>query len=115
MLALLGSTATPVAPASLSPLVVDWQRYFTINWQVTQKNGRSLVAGTVLNTSTCGAKRVQLLIDALNSSGGLIDQRVVWLGLDLNAGGHAYFEAPTTASAASHKVSVFAFEVKKDC
>lgn len=114
-LGLLGSTATPVAPARLAPLVADWERYFTIDWQSTRTDGRSLVTGTVLNTSNCSARRIQLLIDALNSGGGLVDQRVVWLGSDLTPGSHVYFEVPTAAPAARHQVSVFAFDMKKRC
>lgn len=114
-LAFLGTTPAPVAPATLSPLVVNWQRYFTIDWQATERDGRAVVTGTVLNTSTCGAQRIQLLVDALNPSGGLVDQRVVWLGSDLSPGSHAYFEVPAAAPAARHQVSVFAFDVKKRC
>jgi hypothetical protein len=115
ILALLGAAPAPVASAPLAPLVVNWQRSFTIDSEVIQRDGRSLVTGTVLNTSTCGAHRIQLLIDALDPGGNFVDQRVVWLGSDLTAGSHAYFEAPAAPPAASHRVSVFAFETKKRC
>jgi hypothetical protein len=115
ILVLLGTTPAPVASAPLAPLIVNWQRTFTVDSQVTQKDGRSLVTGTVLNTSTCGAQRIQLLIDALDPGGAFVDQRIVWLGVDLTPGSHAYFEVPAAQPAASHRVSVFAFESKKRC
>jgi hypothetical protein len=105
----------PAAPTPLAPMMVDWQRYFALDWQATQKDGRSLVTGTVSSTSACGAKRIQLLIDGLDPNGQLVDQRVVWLGTDLPAGSHVYFEVPAVPRASNHRVSVFAFEVKKDC
>jgi hypothetical protein len=115
MVTLLGATRVPVAPAPLAPLVVDWERNFTIDSQGAQRDGRPLVTGTVHNTSNCSAQRIQLLIDALNPDGGIVDQRVVWLGSDLTPGTHAYFEVPAVAPTASHRVSVFAFEAKKRC
>jgi hypothetical protein len=113
--ALAGVAPGTLAAAPLAPRVVNWERYFTIDSQVTHKDGRALVTGTVLNTSTCGAQRIQLLIDALDPGGSFVDQRIVWLGTDLSAGSHAYFEAPAAPSATSHRVSVFAFEIKRRC
>jgi len=112
---LLVTTQGPVTAAPLAPLVVNWERSFAIDSQVIQKDGRPLVTGTVLNTSTCGAQRIQILIDALDAGGNFVDQRIVWLGTDLTPGSHAYFEAPAARTATSHRVSVFAFESKKRC
>ena len=115
IVALLSTTPAPVTSAPLAPLVVNWQRSFTIDSQVTQRDGRALVTGTLLNTSSCGAQRIQILIDALDAGGHFVDQRIVWLGTDLTPSSHAYFEAPAVQTAASHRVSVFAFESRKRC
>jgi len=115
LVALLGVTCRAMAAAPLSPLATDWEHYFSIDWQAIEKNGRPVLRGKVLNTTTCGAKRIQLLIDGLGSSGQVIDQRVVWLGIDLTPGSHAYFEAPAAQGAAAHRVSVFAFDTKMRC
>jgi hypothetical protein len=116
LFAVLLALGAPVAAAApLSPLVVDWERYFTIDSRATRMDGRSLVTGMVRNTSSCGAQRIQLLIDALDSSGQLVDQRVEWLGTDLTPGSHVYFEIAVASPAAGYRVSVFAFEIKKRC
>jgi hypothetical protein len=115
IVASFGATRASVTSAPLAPLVVNWQRSFTIDSEVTQRDGRALVTGTVRNTSTCDAQRIQILIDALDAGGNFVDQRIVWLGTDLTPGSHVYFEAPAVQTAASHRVSVFAFESNKRC
>lgn len=90
----------------LSPLVVDWDRYFVVQPQPGAREGRAIV--TVRNTSNWNAGRIQLLVEALDSGGQPTDQRVVWLGSDLPAGTHAEIDVPTSP-AASHRVRVFAF------
>jgi hypothetical protein len=109
---LLSLTVLPASvPAvePLQPMVVDWAQYFRVESQPVSRNGRSIVTGTVWNTSTWGAKKIQLLVEGLDAGGRAVEQRVVWLGIDLAAGTHASFEAPM-ASATSYRVSVYAFD-----
>ena len=102
------ATSAPTA-APLSPLVSDWEQWFRIDSQVSVRDSASVVSGTVWNTSDWSAKRVRLLVEGLGSDGQPVSQRVVWLGLDLPKGAHAYFEVPMPASA-SYRVSVFAVD-----
>ena len=97
------------AAQPLSPLVADWDQFFSVQSQPTLRDGRSV--GTIRNISGWGARRIQLLVEALDGNGRTVDQRVVWLGSDLPAGAHAYFEAPMPASA-SYRVRVFAFNLE---
>ena len=109
LLSLMLATASTAGAQSLSPLVVDWAQYFRVESQSLSRAGRSVVTGTVWNTSTWGAKRIQLLVEALDGNGQVVNQHVIWLGIDLAAGTHAAFETPMPASA-SYRVSVFAFD-----
>ena len=111
--AILGASSASIAAASLSPLVVDWGRYLSVQSQATEKNGRTVVSGTVRNVAEWSARRIQLLIEGLGPDGAVVTQRVVWLGSDLTPGSHAYFETPVTPAAASYRVSVFAFDSAK--
>jgi hypothetical protein len=95
-----GGSAKP-----LTPLVLEWDRYFTIEAQP----GRP--GGTIWNTSDWGTQRIQLLVEGLDGSGQTLEQRVMWLGIDLPAGSHAYFDAPM-APAQSYRVRVFAFDLE---
>jgi hypothetical protein len=96
--------------AEISPLVTDGAQYLAVDWQETKKDGRTLVTGTVRNTSDWGAKRIQLLVEGLDASGQVVNQRVVCLGTDLPSGQHVYFEARAIEGAAGHRVRVFAFD-----
>jgi hypothetical protein len=109
LLSLSVGTLSAAGAQSLSPLVVDWAQYFRVESQSVSRGGRFVVTGTVWNTSTWGAKRIQLLVDALDGNGRVVNQQVIWLGVDLAAGTHADFEVPMPPSA-SYRVSVFAFD-----
>ena len=111
-LALLSLTASAPASELLYPLVSDWDQQFRIESQVSTRDGKRVVSGTVWNTTNWGAKRIQLLIDGLDAGGAIVSQRVVWLGIDLGGGGHAAFEVAMPPSA-SYRVSVFAFESRR--
>jgi hypothetical protein len=92
------------AAQPLSPLVIDWDRYF-----VVQQLAGARVA-TVRNTSNWNAGRIQLLVEDLDGAGQPTSQRVVWLGSDLPAGTEAQVDLPVTP-AASYRVRVFAFDL----
>jgi hypothetical protein len=112
VLVLLIAAASVQAKEPLYPLVSDWEQQFRIESQVSTRDGKSVVSGTVWNTTNWGAKRIQLLVDGLDASGATVSQRVVWLGIDLGGGAHAFFNVPMP-TAASYRVSVFAFESRR--
>jgi hypothetical protein len=99
------------APAAqpLSPLVAGWERYFTV--QAWSGNGAGRPSATVWNTSEWGARRIQVLFEAVDAGGQPVAQRVVWLGAELPAGTHADVAASLPA-AASYRARVFAFELE---
>jgi hypothetical protein len=99
---MLVTAVVEAAPTPLTPLVAEWDRYFSVEAQP----GRP--GGVVWNTSDWDTRRIQLLIEGLDAAGQTVSQSVVWLGADLPAGSHAYFDAPMPP-AASYRVRVFAF------
>jgi hypothetical protein len=112
MVAMLLLAASVDAAAPLTPLVSGWEQWFRVDTQSRQQDSRAVVSGVVWNTSGWGARRIQLLVEGLDASGQPVSQRVVWLGADLLAGTHAFFEVPMPA-ASSYRVSVFAFDRSK--
>jgi len=105
-----GCARTAQPPTLLQPLAVDWASYFAIDSQATPQDGRALVSGRVTNTTGWRARRIQLLVEGLDATERVVSQRVVWLGVDLPPGDHAYFEVPVTPTSASYRVQVFAFD-----
>ncbi len=95
---------------SLVPLVVGWEQFFTLTWEAWQDRGQPTVGGYIKNEAGFPARKVQLLVEAVDASGRVTGQRVSWLGSDLTSGTRAYFEAPAPAPAATYRVSVFAYD-----
>jgi hypothetical protein len=91
-------------------LFVGWENYFRIESEAVQAGGRTVIRGTVYNTSTYRTKRIQLLIEGLDASGAVVNQQVAWLGAEVTPGDHAYFESPAPGPAVSYRVRVFAFD-----
>jgi len=110
--ALLTMAASAPAAERLYPLVSDWEQHFRVESQTTMREGKALVTGTVWNTTNWGAKRIQLLVEDVDTGGTPVTQRVVWLGIDLPAGTHGYFEVPMPA-ASGYRVSVFSFDSRR--
>lgn len=109
IVALVLVTAGAVGAQSLSPLVTDWAQFFRVESESVSRGGRSVVSGRVWNTAPWSTRRIQLLVEAVDGNGQVVNQRVAWLGVDLTAGTHASFDVPMP-TAVSYRVSVFAFD-----
>jgi len=96
--------------ATYEPMVRGWERYFSITWEPFERRGVRYVGGYVDNTFGLPARRIQLLVDGLDSSGNVVSQKVSWLGTDLTPGTHAYFETRAPEPGTAYRVSVFAFD-----
>lgn len=95
---------------SLTPLVLGWEQFFKLEWQAAERAGQPVVQGYILNDWGFPARRIQLLVEALDDTGGVAGQQVAWLGSSLTPGTRAYFEVPVARRAPTYRVSVFAFE-----
>jgi hypothetical protein len=107
--ALLALALLPLGPATaqpLSPLIVDWDRYFVVEAHPAAPAGRTMA--TVWNTGLWSASNIQLLVETLDGGGQPTSQRVVWLGSDLPSGSRADVDV-AVSPAAPFRVRVFAF------
>jgi len=86
-----------------------WDRFFTLTWQAGQQSGRPILSGTVRNQYGATAIRVQLLVENLDDKGGVVGQRVVWLGDSIEPYDTADFNVPV-GPAANYRVSIFAYD-----
>jgi hypothetical protein len=105
------ATVSGATAQTLTPLVLGWERYFTLTWEAGQHRGQPGVHGYIKNESGFPTRRIQLLVEAVDASGRVTGQRVSWLGSDLTSGMRGYFEAPAPPPAATYRVSVFAFDL----
>jgi hypothetical protein len=96
--------------ALLTPLVVDGERYFKVEWQVADTSGHPTVYGHVRNEYGFPAHKLRLLINSLDASGAVTAQTLAYVPFDLMPGTGAYFQARVPAPAASYRVSVFQWD-----
>ena len=104
------STSVPAADGPLTTLVIGWERYFTLSWTIGERGGRPVVTGKIYNNWGFAAANVRLLVDELDASGQIVDQKLGWLGFTLTPGTTAPFEIPVAHATPNHRVSVFAFD-----
>jgi hypothetical protein len=106
--ALLGIAATfafAEGAAPLSPLVVDGERYFTVEWQAADTQ----VWGRIRNEWGFAARKVRLLVDSLDASGAVTAQTIAYVPFDLTPGAGSYFQA-NVPRAAAYRVTVYQWE-----
>src|SRR5712692_3272540 len=94
VLTLLATTMSATAAQLLQSLTVDWPQYFRIESESSARDGRTVVKSNVWNTANWSTKRIHLLVDAVDAGGQVVNQKVIWLGVDLAPGTHAAFEVP---------------------
>ena len=78
----------------------------TIQWQLEQRDQTVVVWGYINNDSPYTFDRVRLLVDALDSNGQTISQRIVGV---LGGRGRNYFEA-AMVPAPNYRVLVFSYD-----
>lgn len=110
----VASCATPetTPSATVTTLMPDGERWFRINWDVRPERAgeSSRLSGYVENTYGEAAAKVQLLGQALNSSGDVVGQRLQWVHGAIPGFGRVYYEIPGMPSADHYRVTVWSYE-----
>ncbi len=107
--ALVVGSAMPGAAAALQPLMLGWERVFTVSWQPGQYRGRPAVEGYVNNVSPYHTGNIRVLIESLDAAGTVTNQKIAWVPGDLLGGGRLFFQVPT-APAPAYRVRVFSYD-----
>ena len=105
--------ATPdtTPSATVTTLMPGSERFFRINWDVRPERGETRrLSGYVENTYGEAAARVQLLGQALDTSGAVVGQRLQWVHGAIPGFGRVYYEIPGMPPADHYRVTVWAFE-----
>jgi hypothetical protein len=94
----------------LTPLVVGWERFFTITSESVARGGGPRVVGYLTNEAGFKAQRVRLLIEGIDASGQITGQSIAWVpSPGPGPGGRVYFDEPAPAGL-RHRVSVFSYD-----
>jgi hypothetical protein len=106
----VAASAVAQGAAMLTPLVVDGERYFTVEWQTSDTNGHPTVYGRIRNEYGFSARKIRLLVNSLDATGAVTAQTIAYVPFEVTPGTTAYFEAHVPARAASYRVSVFQWD-----
>jgi hypothetical protein len=107
---IVAASAAAYGAAGLTPLVVNGEQYFKVEWQAGDTGGRPTVYGRIRNEYGVPAHKVRLLIDSLDASGAVTAQTIAYVPFDVTPGTGAFFEARVPARAASYRVSIFQWD-----
>ena len=111
LLLMLSSTSALAQSAKpLTPLVVDGERYFTLQWEAADRHGRPMIRGSISNDFGVPAQKIRVLVDSLDAAGGVTAQTIGYVAGELNGGTRSYFEVPLPARAANYRVAIFQWE-----
>jgi hypothetical protein len=102
-------TALPGAGAELQPLMVGWERIFSVDWQPGQYRGQPAVEGYVNNNSPYSTTNIRIIVDSLDTGGKVTNQQIAYLTGDLLGGGRLFFQVPA-AAAPNYRVRVFSYD-----
>jgi len=111
-LVLVGVTLTACASftSTTTTLMAGWERHFAIEWTVDPESGGvRLVHGFVTSQHGEYAEPVRLLAQALDASGAVIGQQLVWVPGGVNGSQRAYFEVGRLPTAGQYRVSVWEY------
>ena len=115
-LLLAGCTTAAITPsATVTTLAPDAERWFRLSWEPVPENDGVHVRlrGYLENTYGEAAGRVQLLAQALDTSGNVVDQKIVWVPGAVPAFDRVYYEIPSMRAANRYRVTVWAYERRK--
>jgi hypothetical protein len=111
----LGACATVTTPATwqpgnLQPLILGWQGYFEIVWEVTRQDRDVLIEGYITNTWGFAVREVSVLVNGYDSSGAQTGQVIAWGPNAIQPGDRVYFDVTVPAGAATYDVSIFSWK-----
>jgi hypothetical protein len=114
LLPLLGLVLLLAAPDTASaqeiqPLMQGSEQHFSVTWDAIQRRGRTEVEGYVINRSPYRVGRMRVLVDSLDASNRVVDQKVAWVPGEL-AGDDRLYYSVAVAPAAQYRVRVFSYD-----
>jgi hypothetical protein len=105
-----------IAPsATVTTLTPGADQWFRLSWEpVPENNGKQVrLRGYVENRYGEAVGRVQLLAQAFDASGNVVDQKIAFVPGAVPAFDRVYYEIPSMPPANRYGVSVWAYERRK--
>ena len=108
-----GTASSYLTPSgSTTTLMAGWERRFTVEWNAgpESSDGR-LVWGYVTSEHGEYADRLRVLGQAVDASGAVVGQKIIYIPAGIAGFQRAYFEIPGLPSADHYRVSVWDYSL----
>ena len=106
-----GAAAAGMTPsASVTTAIQGWEHWFRLDWTAHATPKGNEIDGYIYNSYGAAAANVQILAQALDTTGNLVSQKIAWVPGTVPALNRAYFKVPGLPPAQSYRVSVWAFD-----
>lgn len=106
------TTHYPVPSGGMTTLIPGWERFFTLQWTVEpEQGGARRLDGYVFNNYGQYAADVRLLVQAIDASGLVVDQRIVWGPPGVGGFGRSYFDVRDLPASDHYQVFVWDYRL----
>jgi hypothetical protein len=99
----LGGAAAALAQSA------DPDRFFGLEWSGTERRGRPIVSGYIINNYRIRAVNVRLLVESLDASGKVLET-TSGISYDVPPGSRVYYEVPVKQRAPRYRVTITGWE-----
>ena len=97
--------------STYNTLMSGWEQHFTIEWAVAEQSPNTRrVSGYVYSQYGEFATSLRVLAQAVDSTGAVVGQRVVYVPGGVGGFGRAYFEVPNLPATPNYRVGVWDYE-----
>jgi len=94
--------------ASTTTLMYGWEHWFKLDWSTDRQPGGDMrIRGYITNDWGAAAEPLRLLGQALDASGAVVGQQIVWVPEGVGGYQRAYFEIRHLPVADHYRVSVW--------
>ena len=108
-----GAVSSYLTPSgSTTTLMAGWEHRFTVDWSADPESGGGRrIRGYVTSQHGEYADRLRLLAQALDASGAVVGQKIVYVPAGIAGFQRAYFEILSVPSSDHYRVSVWDYSL----
>ena len=107
-----GAAAAGVTPsASVTTAIQGWEHWFRLDWTAHATPKGNEIDGYIYNSYGAAAANVQILAQALDTTGNLVSQKIAWVPGTVPQFGRSYFRVGHLPPADHYRVTVWSFDL----
>ena len=105
-----GAAGGVVPSSTVTTAVQGWESWLRLDWAAQPRPSGQLIEGHVYSTYGSPLYDVRILAQALDGSGAVVGQKIVWVPGIVPALQGTYFRVPSMPAANHYRVTVWSFD-----